>query len=94
MRLREERVRQIADKILDALYDGEHLDYAGRLEALRVRVERVILEDLAFEDRISQEAAEKLKSYSREITPGTAEWIILHEKTKEDLAIKYNYLLR
>jgi hypothetical protein len=87
-------VRQIADRITDALYDDEHIEFSGRLEALMVRVERVILDDLKMEDRISQEAADRLKTYSREIVPGTAEWLILHEKAKEDLAIKYNYYLR
>ncbi len=94
MKLKDERVRQIADRITDVLYDDNHIDYAGRLEALTVKIEKVILEDLAFGDRIDQEATERLKTYSREITPGTAEWIILHEKTKEELAIKYNYYLR
>ena len=94
MRLSEERVRQIADRIVDVLYDDELIDYAGRLEALIVRVEKTILEDLKMEDRISQEAADRLKTYSREIVPGTAEWMILHEQAKEELAIKYNYYLR
>ena len=87
MRLSEERVRQIADKIVDVLYDDELLDYAGRLEALIVQVEKTILEDLKMEDRISQEAADQLKTYSREIISGTAEWMILHETAMEELAI-------
>jgi len=94
MRLREDRVRQIADRITDALYDDEHIEFAGKLQALMVKVEKVIMDDLKMEDRISQEAADRLKTYSREITPGTAEWLILHEKAKEELAIKYNYYLR
>lgn len=94
MRLREDRVRQIADRITDALYDDEHIEFAGKLESLMVKVEKVIMDDLKMEDRISQEAADRLKTYSREITPGTAEWLILHEKAKEELAIKYNYYLR
>lgn len=94
MRLSEDRVRQIADSITDVLYDEELLEYSGRLEALTVRIEKVIHEDLAFADRIDQEATERLKTYSRDIVPGTAEWMILHEKTKEELAIKYNYYLR
>lgn len=94
MRLSEERIRQIADRITDVLYDDELLDYEGRLEALTVKIERVIMEDLAMEDRISQEAAARLETYSREIVHGTAEWMLLHEKTMDDLAIKYNYVIR
>jgi hypothetical protein len=93
VRLTENRVRQIADRVVEALLDRELLDYAGRLDALTVKVEKVILEDLAFEDRIDAEAAARLGSYSREITPGTAEWMILMEKAKEELAIKYGYVL-
>lgn len=94
MYLSEDRVRQIADRITDVLLDDELLDYAARLEALTVRIEKVIMDDLAMEERISQEAAARLETYSREIVHGTAEWMILHEKAKEELAIKYNYVLR
>jgi hypothetical protein len=94
VRVSEERIRQIADRITDVLYDDELLEYAGRLEALTVKIERVIMEDLAMEDRISQEAAARLATYSREIVHGTVEWMLLHEKAMDDLAIKYNYVLR
>ena len=94
MRPSEDRVRQIAERIVDVLYDDDLLEYEGRLEALTVKIERVIMDYVAFFDRISQEAADQLKTYSREIVPGTAEWMILHEKHMEDLAIKYNYVLR
>jgi hypothetical protein len=94
VRLSEERIRQIADRITDVLYDDELLEYAGRLEALTVKVEKVIMDDLKMEDRISQEAAARLETYSREIVHGTAEWMLLHEKAMDDLAIKYNYVLR
>jgi len=94
VRLREERIHQIAERIVDVLYDDEHLDYAAKLEVLQTRIERVIIEDMKFEDRIASEATERLKTYSREIVSGTAEWLILHEQAKEELAIKYNYYLR
>jgi hypothetical protein len=94
VRVSEERVRQIAERVVDVLYDDEHIDYDDRLDSMRVCVQKAILADLAFEDRISQEATETLKTYSRDIVHGTAEWMILYEKTREDLAIKYNYYLR
>ncbi len=94
MRLSEERVRQIAERIVEVLLDEELLDWSDRLEALTVKVEKVIHEDLTFEDRITQEAENRLKTYSREITPGTTEWMLLMEKAKEELADKYGYVLR
>ena len=94
MRVREERVRQIAERITDALLDDELIDWNGRLEALNVKVEKVILDDLAMYERISQEASDQIATYSRDIPTGTTEWMLLHEKAMDDLAIKYNYYLR
>ena len=94
MRVSEDRVRQIADRIVEVLLDDELLEWEAKLEALTVKVEKVILEDLAFEDRVTQEAEAKLQTYSREITPGTAEWMILMDKTKDETAAKYGYVIR
>ena len=60
MRVSEDRVRQIADRIVEVLLDDELLEWDDKLEALTVKVEKVILEDLAFEDRVTQDGCSTL----------------------------------
>ena len=93
MRLSEARVhylaRQIAERMLE---DGViHSSYADTKVAQVIA--RAMLKELALEDKIEDEARRVLASYSRRIEEGSAEWDVLFQKTKEELAQKRGYVL-
>ncbi len=99
MRLSEDKVRRIAERLHDELAQRGLLQYKDRagVRASEGRVGRVkalytfIVDDLRHEDEIDAEVEKVLASYSREIK-GT-ERDILFRKHKEEIARKRGYIL-
>lgn len=99
MRLSEDKVRRIAERLHDELAKRELLEYreplggkAGTGRAARVKViYDFIIEDLLREEELDAEVEKVLASYSREIK-GT-ERDILFRKHKEEIARKKGYIL-
>ncbi|MEI6779051.1 MAG: hypothetical protein WCK70_19285 [Chloroflexales bacterium] len=99
MRLSEDKVRRIAERLHDELEKRGLLAYKERTGSRRGegRASRVkhlyayIVEDLRREDEIDAEVEQILASYSRDIK-GT-ERDILFRKHKEDVARKKGYVL-
>jgi hypothetical protein len=99
MRLSEDKIRRIAERLHDELAQRGLLEYreapgnkAGAGRAARVKViYEFIVTDLRQEEEIDAEVEKILASYSREIK-GT-ERDILFRKHKEDIARKKGYML-
>lgn len=99
MRLSEDKVRRIAERLHDELEQRGIVSYKERTGAKRGegRAERVkhiyefIIADLRQEEEIDAEVERILASYSRDIK-GT-ERDILFRKHKEELARKRGYIL-
>jgi hypothetical protein len=99
MRLSEDKVRRIAERLHDELEQRGLLAYkdprgtkpdAGR--AARVKeIYEYIMQDLAREEEIDAEVERVLATYSRDLK-GT-ERDILFRKHKEDIARKRGYIL-
>lgn len=99
MRLSEDKVRRIAERLHDELAQENLLTYrelagakAGVGRAARVKaIFDFIVEDLRREDELDAEVEKVLATYSREIK-GT-ERDILFRKHKEEIARKKGYIL-
>ncbi|RRR68315.1 MAG: DUF507 family protein [Candidatus Viridilinea halotolerans] len=99
MRLSEDKVRRIAERLHDELAQQSLLEYqeprgtkAGAGRAARVKVIfDFIVADLQHEEAIDAEVEQVLTTYSREIK-GT-ERDILFRKHKEEIARKRGYVL-
>jgi hypothetical protein len=99
MRLSEDKVRRIAERLHDELAQQGLLEYrepagarAGTGRAARVKaIYEFIVADLRLEEEIDAEVEKVLATYSREIK-GT-ERDILFRKHKEDIARKRGYIL-
>lgn len=99
MRLSEDKVRRIAERLHDELAERGLLSYkepvgakAGTGRAARVKaIYDFIVADLQREEEIDAEVEKVLASYSREIK-GT-ERDILFRKHKEEIARKRGYIL-
>lgn len=99
MRLSEDKVRRIAERLHDELEQQEVLSYKdprgakpGVGRAARVKeIYDFLIADLLIEEEIDAEADRVLATYSREIK-GT-ERDIMFRKHKEEIARKRGYIL-
>lgn len=99
MRLSEDKVRRIAERLHDELAQRNLVEYreapgnrAGAGRAARVKIiYDFIIQDLLLETEIDAEVEKVLASYSRDIK-GT-ERDILFRKHKEEIARRRGYIL-
>ncbi len=95
MRLSEDKVRRIAERVVDEMAEQELVGYVGRETAARgARVKVVydiITADLDIERQIDQEVDRVLDTYSR--TLKATERDILYRKHKDEIARRRNFEL-
>ena len=95
MRLSEDKVRRIAERIVDELAEQGLVEYTTpgqNARAARVKtVYAVIIADLQVEEEIDAEVDRILATYSRTLKP--VEEDILRRKHKEDVARKRGIVL-
>ena len=95
MRLSEDKVRRIAERVVDELAERGLVDYTARdagARAARVKaVYQVIIDDLQAEQEIDAEVDRILATYSRTLKP--VEQDVLRRKHKEDVARKRGFVL-
>ncbi len=93
MRLNEKRIEKLADVLIDELLEADLIDFKPTTKQMVAEVARFIAADLAIEDEITNEAMEKLQTYSRKIPEGTTEWMLLLAKHKDEIATRRGYTL-
>ena len=93
MRLSEERVHHVAKVMAEQMLEKGLLQSSYSDTKVAQVVARAMLKELAMEDKIEDEVRRLLSTYSRQIDEGSAEWEVLFQKTKEELAQKRGYVL-
>jgi hypothetical protein len=94
VRLSEEKVHRIAARLAEALASRPDLmRFDGSPGTLERDIARFLVADLRIEDEITHEALDRLKTYSRKLTPGDTEWTLLLEKHKEEIAARRGYVI-
>ncbi len=95
MRLSEDKVRRIAERVIDEMQEQGLLSYVGRdISSRSARVKAiydVIMADLQLEAEIDQEVDRVLATYSR--TLRATERDILYRKHKEEIARRRSFEL-
>ncbi len=95
MRLSENKVRRLAERVVDELAEQELVEYTERSTAARAArvkaVYQVIMDDLKAEEEIDAEVDRILSTYSRTMRP--VEQDVLRRKHKEDVARKRGFIL-
>ena len=92
MRLSETRIEFIAQQIALSLTNKKFLGYYHRKLKLPSVIARVMIHDLAFEDKIDAEVEKIIRSIKRDIPEGSAEWVSIFQQKKEELAKRYQYI--
>jgi len=93
VRLNEKRIDKMAEVLVDELLEADLIDFKPSMKQMMGEVARFIAADLAIEDEITNEAMERLNTYSRKIPEGTTEWMVLLAKHKDEIAAKRGYVL-
>ena len=91
MRLSEEKIRHLAGRVVDRLWDDDLIDFKMQEARFRQEVERVLFEDLKIEDEISNEAIQRIETYKRDIPYGSEEWKILYDRFFDEIAARRGY---
>jgi hypothetical protein len=95
MRLSENKVRRIAERIVDELEQQQVLSYTQQGPAFRSQrikaVYELIMADMAAEAEIDQEVDRVLTTYSRTLRANERD--ILYRKHKEEIARRRNFEL-
>lgn len=80
----EERYSDIAHQILDALYEEDLIRYDVSENRIKNVIYDAITASIADTAQIESAVYEKIKSYKRNLVPGTDEYEIMYEKLYND----------
>ena len=86
MRLKPEKIAQLAELIYDTLAKNEGLKLEGKREDVTYVIRDVIITDLKTEDEIEAEAKAILEKHENEIRRGNVNYEQIFRKTKDKLA--------
>jgi hypothetical protein len=92
MRLSESRIEFIAQQIAQSLTDKKYVGFYHRKLKFHGIIARMMIQDLALEDKIDAEVEKIIKSIRRDIPEGSAEWVSIFQQKKEELAKRYHYV--
>ena len=93
MRIPKTWVPLIAKRVLDDLIAKELVTLKVSTEVLMAETERLIMEELAIEDRINDEVREILKKYTGEIQKGRLDYRRMFELTKKKIVQERGVIL-
>lgn len=86
MRFSRERIFSLAGPLTTELLATEGVSVLKPAEEVRAEVIRALTDEAKVEDTIDQEVRRILQSYSRPAVPGSPEWEILYQKTREEVS--------
>ncbi len=84
MLLSEDKVSHLSHIIVDVLKQSPAVRLTGEESRILREIKRVIAAELAQEETLDQAVRAKLRSYSRPIVEGSAEWEVLYRKMFEE----------
>jgi hypothetical protein len=93
MRLSEDRIGAIAEKIAFNLVKKRMVVTKLRLAQVAAWIEKPILEDLKREEAIDREVAEYIRGLSKRPPEGSFEYNALFEKKKEEIARRRDFTI-
>jgi hypothetical protein len=93
MRIPKTWIPLIAKRVADDLIAKELVTLKVSTEVLMSEAERLIMEELAIEDRINDEVREILKKYTGEIEKGRLDYRKMFELTKKKIVQERGVIL-
>ncbi len=85
MRLSEEKIRSLAEKIYYELEKSDNVRVYANKNAMMALIMKVFIDDMKFEEEIELEVAKKLRRFEREISSRNMDYNLLFRKAKAEL---------
>lgn len=89
----EERIQFLAGRMARAMIEGGAVDPRAGAENVSTLIAQVLLRDQKDEEKIEEEARQKLLGYPRLPPEGSGEYEALFEKVKSEVAARKGYPL-
>ena len=83
MRLSDDRINHLSHRIADMLAGDERVEFKNVHNRIRLKIKQSMSKVLKQDEEIENRAIEKIRSLSRGVAPGSAEWDILHRQYYE-----------
>lgn len=93
MRLSIERVRHMAESVVNRLEQDGYVELVGDRKGLIESLDRVIREELSLEDRLNVEVRQLLKVYEKQIEQGQVDYQKMFQMVKQKLVRERGLIL-
>jgi len=93
MRLSTERVRHMAESVVNRLEQDGYVELVGDRKGLIESLDRVIREELSLEDRLNVEVRQLLKVYEKQIEQGQVDYQKMFQMVKQKLVRERGLIL-
>ena len=80
MRLNRDKVNKVAHVVTDALAETDQVEFLEDRNTIRLEVRKILEDLLNQEEKIDQQARQKIENQKRTILEGSQEWDILYRK--------------
>ncbi len=85
MKFSRERTLYLAGRILDEVLAVQGVVPLRGGDELRAEISRVLADETRLEESIDHEVRRVLSTYARPPVPGSPEWEVLYQKTREEV---------
>lgn len=93
MRLRQEYIDFISHLLVDKLINEGYVEPVGDVKAIKVRINRIITEDMKVEDRLDEEVKSILENYMEVMRKENIPYHEMFRKVKQKLVKERNLVL-
>jgi hypothetical protein len=80
VRLSRDKINKVAHVVTDALAETDEVEFLEDRNTIRLEVRKILEDLLNQEERIDQQARQKIENQKRTILEGSQEWDILYRK--------------
>lgn len=80
MRLSAMKINHLSHVLAQGLYDDDRIDFTVEKNEIRLRIKRLITDELRLDEEVDRIARNTIASYSKRIPEGSKEWEIVYKK--------------
>jgi hypothetical protein len=84
MRLSREKINHLSQVILKDLKSYPKITFLKEDNEVRLKIVRLITDELRIDDEIDAAVRQTLRSYKRKIVEGSSEWDVMYQKLYEE----------
>lgn len=83
MRLSREKINHLSKLLVEAFQDQEGIGMSREVNEVRLRIVKVLTDELKIDDVVDTEVRRTLSSYAKKPVEGSREWDVMYQKLYE-----------